>query len=199
MQTSLIVTINQKSKNSLNSYSISWAWVYIRVATVCCTIAKWKCFSSIIDNHKTFFTWRKITIWQMTIQIWLWTFSKKTPPKINWNNSWLTTCIMQKNVSGVQLFPSIPWMITTHGVVRQMPILCNYRKFPKYSDTQNICCNHSKIWTKWLYYSVMSPNDTDRMTNSVDPDQTSSRSSLIWVCTVCPGISVRKLRIITVA
>ena len=26
----------------------------------------------------------------------------------------------------------------------------------------------------------------------------SSRSSLIWVCTVCPGISVRKLRIITV-
>ena len=25
-----------------------------------------------------------------------------------------------------------------------------------------------------------------------------SRSSLIWVCTVCPGISVRKLRIITV-
>ena len=21
-----------------------------------------------------------------------------------------------------------------------------YRKFPKYSDTQNICCNHSKIW-----------------------------------------------------
>ena len=33
------------------------------------------------------------------------------------------------------------------------------------------------------------------MTNSVDPDQ---RSSLIWVCTVCYGISVRKLRIITV-
>ena len=26
----------------------------------------------------------------------------------------------------------------------------------------------------------------------------SSRSSLIWVCTVCPGLSVRKLRIITV-
>ena len=22
-----------------------------------------------------------------------------------------------------------------------------YRKFPKYSDTQKICCNHSKIWT----------------------------------------------------
>ena len=41
----------------------------------------------------------------------------------------------------------------------------------------------------------MSPNDADGMANSVDPDQT---APLIWVCTVCPGISVRKLRIITV-
>ena len=47
-----------------------------------------------------------------------------------------------------------------------------YRKFPKYSDTQKICCNHSKIWTMWLYHSVMSPNDADGMANSVDPDQT---------------------------
>ena len=44
----------------------------------------------------------------------------------------------------------------------------------------------------------MSPNDEDGMANSADPDQTAPRSSLIWVCTVCPGISVRKLRIITV-
>ena len=44
----------------------------------------------------------------------------------------------------------------------------------------------------------MSPNDADGMANSVDPDQTAPRSSLIWVCTVCPGLSVRKLRIITV-
>ena len=41
----------------------------------------------------------------------------------------------------------------------------------------------------------MSPNDADGMANSVD---CSSRSSLIWVCTVCPGLSVQKLRIITV-
>ena len=59
----------------------------------------------------------------------------------------------------------------------------------------------------WLYHRVMSPNDADGMANSVDPDQTaplgaadcSSRSSLIWVCTVCPDLSVRKLRIITVS
>ena len=84
-----------------------------------------------------------------------------------------------------------------------------YRKFPKYSDTQKICCNHSKIWTMWFYHRVMSPRDADGMANSADPDQTappqcrpwsdcSSRSSLIWVCTVCPDLSVRKLRKITV-
>ena len=37
---------------------------------------------------------------------------------------------------------------------------------------KKICCNHSKIKTMWLYHRVMSPNDTDGMTNSVDPDQT---------------------------
>ena len=68
-------------------------------------------------------------------------------------------------------------------------------KFTKYSDTQNICCNHSKIWTMWLCHRVMSPNYADGIANSVDPDQT---APLIWVCTVCPGISVRKLRISTV-
>ena len=46
-----------------------------------------------------------------------------------------------------------------------------YHKFPEYSDTQKICFNHSKIWTMWLYHRVMSPNDADRMANSVDPDR----------------------------
>ena len=45
-----------------------------------------------------------------------------------------------------------------------------------------------------LYDRVMSPKDADGMANSVDPDQ----SSLIWVYTVCPGLSVRKLSIIMV-
>ena len=30
----------------------------------------------------------------------------------------------------------------------------------------------NKIWTMWLYHRVKSPNDADRMVNSVDPDQT---------------------------
>ena len=45
-----------------------------------------------------------------------------------------------------------------------------YRKFPKYSDAQNICYNHSKIWIMWLYHRVMSPDDADGMANSVDSD-----------------------------
>ena len=40
----------------------------------------------------------------------------------------------------------------------------------------------------------MRPKDAEGIANSVDPDQT----ALIWVCTVCPGLCVRKLRIITV-
>ena len=54
-----------------------------------------------------------------------------------------------------------------------------YRKFPKYSDTQIICCNHSKIWTMWRYHRVMSPNDADGMTNSIDPDQTAPLGA-VW-------------------
>ena len=54
-----------------------------------------------------------------------------------------------------------------------------YRKFAKYSDTQKICCNHSKIWLIWLYHREMSPNDADRMANSVDPDQTAPLGA-VW-------------------
>ena len=38
----------------------------------------------------------------------------------------------------------------------------------------------------------MHPKDAEGIANSVDPDQTAP--SLIWVCTVCPDLSVRKLR-----
>ena len=46
----------------------------------------------------------------------------------------------------------------------------------------------------WFYHRIMYPKDAGGMAKSVDPGQ--SRSSLIWVYTVC--LSVRKLRIITV-
>ena len=47
-----------------------------------------------------------------------------------------------------------------------------YCKNPKNLDTQNICCNHPKIWTRWLYHRVMHSKDTDRIANSAHPDQT---------------------------
>ena len=54
-----------------------------------------------------------------------------------------------------------------------------YRNDPKFSDTQNICCNHSKVWTMCLYHRLMSPNDADGMANSVDPDQTAPLGA-VW-------------------
>ena len=48
-----------------------------------------------------------------------------------------------------------------------------------YSDTQKLYCYHSKIWTMWLYHRVMSLNDADGMTNSVDPDQTAPLGA-VW-------------------
>ena len=77
----------------------------------------------------------------------------------------------------------------------KMLLSCIYCNFPKYSDTPKIY--HSKIWTMWLYHRVMCPNDADRTANSVDPDQTAPLG-LIWVYTVCPDLSIRKLRKITV-
>ena len=65
------------------------------------------------------------------------------------------------------------------ALLSQNKIYSTYRKFPKYSDNQNICCNHSKIWTMWLYHRVMSPKDADGMANSVDPDQTAPLEA-VW-------------------
>ena len=62
----------------------------------------------------------------------------------------------------------------------------------KNSDIRKICCNHPKIWTRSIYRRVIRSKDEEGITNSVDPD-------LIWVYTVCPNLSVWKLRIITVA
>ena len=61
------------------------------------------------------------------------------------------------------------WISLIQKVASKKHIDVNYRKFPKYSDTQNICCNHSQSWTMWLYHRVMSPKDAEGMANSVDP------------------------------
>ena len=73
-----------------------------------------------------------------------------------------------------------------------------YRKIPKNLDTGKHCCNHPKVWTKWLYYRVMCPNDADGIANSVDPDQTAPVEAVWSGSAVCPDLPVRKLRITTV-
>ena len=75
----------------------------------------------------------------------------------------------------------------------------NYRKTPKFSDARKLCCNLPKIQTKRPNLRVFRQNDANGIANSEDPDPTAQEgSSLIWVCTVCPDLSVRKLRVIMV-
>ena len=77
-----------------------------------------------------------------------------------------------KNILRRIAFGADPVGVRVANSYRPSPF--GYRKFPRYSDTQKICCNHFKIWTMWLYHRVMSPNDADGMANSVDPDQNGS-------------------------
>ena len=95
---------------------------------------------------------------------------------------WAHTQFVGFGVSWLIFFhPGFPWQRSRNFSSPSWPwelvIGCDhhdredYCKFPKYSDTQNICCNHSKIWTMWLYHRVISPNDADGMANSVGPDQ----------------------------
>ena len=82
--------------------------------------------------------------------------------------AWLDCWLNSSQVAGSDQI--LLWLLWGHVVSQDLEFL--YRKFPKYSDTQKICCTRSKIWTMWLYHRVMSSNDADRLANSVDPDQT---------------------------
>ena len=68
---------------------------------------------------------------------------------------------------------------TASGLMLKLHSIYEYRNDLKFSDTQNICCNHSKVWTMWLYHRLMSPNDADGKANSVDPDQTAPLGA-VW-------------------
>ena len=58
---------------------------------------------------------------------------------------------------------------------------------------KNVCINQLNLQIKRLYCSIICPKDAYGMTTNEDPDQT---APLIWACTVCLDLSVRKLRII---
>ena len=69
-----------------------------------------------------------------------------------------------------------------------------YHKTPKLWTPKQIAVVILKLS---FYYRIMGQKHAVGIANSVDPDKT-AWSSLIWVYTVCPGLSVQKLRIITV-
>ena len=48
-----------------------------------------------------------------------------------------------------------------------------YRKVPKFSDTQKLCCNLPKIQTKRPNLWVFPQKDVNGIANSEDPDQQS--------------------------
>ena len=59
-----------------------------------------------------------------------------------------------------------------------------YPRHPTLAENIDMCIRRQK--------------DADGMANSVDPDQTAPRSSLIWVYSVCLELSVRILWIVAV-
>ena len=72
----------------------------------------------------------------------------------------------------------------------------HYRKFPKYSDTQQICCNYPKSWTRWLFLRVMHPKYAKGIANREDPDQTAPLGA-VWSGTAlfaqaCPSENLGK-------
>ena len=44
---------------------------------------------------------------------------------------------------------------------------------------QKFCCNHPKIWTRWLHQRVMRPKTAAGIANSVDLDQTAPLGA-VW-------------------
>ena len=74
-----------------------------------------------------------------------------------------------------------------------------FRKVPKFSDTKNFCCKLPNIQTKRPNLRLFCQNGAKGNSKQWRPSSDCSlRSSLIWVCTVCPDLSVWKLRVITV-
>ena len=91
----------------------------------------------------------------------------------------LTRMFCQSVIQSINKQRQIVALTSYHKNHTYMYWYSRYRKFPKYSDTQKICCNHTKLWTMWLCHRVMSPNVADGMANSVDPDQTAPLGA-VW-------------------
>ena len=71
-----------------------------------------------------------------------------------------TICCLRFVLSG-WLRDSVYWPSQKYSCHTELPTkgrneIHVYCKNPKYLDTPRICCNHPKIWTKWLFLRVIS-------------------------------------------
>ena len=94
-----------------------------------------------------------------------------------------STCVFEDWVYGRAISAIISWvgslileMWSYHLSLASSPL---YHKNPKISDTQKICCNHPKSWTRWLFLRVIHPKDAAGIAHSVDPDQTAPLGA-VW-------------------
>ena len=85
--------------------------------------------------------------------------------------------------------------INTYYYYHSQANLFNYRKVPEFAMQETFAVIYLK--GKRPNLCVFLRKEANGIANSEDPDQTAPVSSLIWVCTVCPDLSVRKLRVIT--
>ena len=77
-------------------------------------------------------------------------------------------------------------------------IFHKYHKTPKNSEPEKFAVVTLKLNKEALPWSNVSKRCRGNCKQCRPWSHCSSRSSLIWVCTVCPDLSVRKLRIILV-
>ena len=99
----------------------------------------------------------------------------------NWGSLQYSMVRLHSHCSNFSLFFRVSLMFQILTVFTwNSHLSITWLKSPKYiSDTPRICCNHPKIWTRWLYQRVIHPKYADGMANSVDPDQTAPLGA-IW-------------------
>ena len=139
-----------------------------------------------------YFCIKKKTLWcmkifkKLSVNLYiLWQQKHKKKKKYSLHTFW-QSCFQAK----INIILTTFLFATVHIV-----IFCAYKQLELQSTVNFLNIQTPKIfvvitqhWTMWLYHRVMSPNDADGIANSVDPDQTA----------LCPDLSVRKLRKITV-
>ena len=83
----------------------------------------------------------------------------------------------------------------TGNVISKLFVKCKYCIYPKYLDTSTPYHSCPKIWTRTIYHLMLCLKNYWMSGKRVDPDETPRSAAshlrrLIWVYTVCSGLSV---------